>query len=117
MVGLLLLSHVGSGRVLSNLMAEAPKVLALSLTIVKTHHLRQQLALLTYSRLWNNMDVVAVTKCWYQWIHFCSVLVQRSSSTSTESSPTGKKSRGRRTKKSRLELTERELEAIALPPG
>jgi len=27
------------------------------------------------------MDVVAVTKCWYQWIHFCSVLVQRSSST------------------------------------
>jgi len=31
--------------------------------------------------MWNNMDVVAVTKCWYQWIHFCSVLVQRSSST------------------------------------
>ena len=27
------------------------------------------------------MDVVAVTKCWYQWIHFCGVLVQRSSST------------------------------------
>ena len=27
------------------------------------------------------MDVVAVTKCWYQWIHFCSVLVQWSSPT------------------------------------
>jgi len=36
--------------------------------------------------LWNNMDVVAVTKCWYQWIHFCSVLVQRSSSTDSHNS-------------------------------
>jgi len=34
--------------------------------------------------LWNNMVVVAVTKCWYQWIHFCGVLVQRSSSTSLQ---------------------------------
>jgi len=30
------------------------------------------------------MDIVAVTKCWYQWIHFCGVLVQRSSSTQTK---------------------------------
>jgi len=37
--------------------------------------------------VWNNMDVVAVTKCWYQWIHFCGVLVQRSSSTLTKPIP------------------------------
>jgi len=27
--------------------------------------------------VWNNIDIVAVTKCWYQWIHFCGVLVQQ----------------------------------------
>jgi len=42
--------------------------------------------------MWNNIDIVAVTKCWHQWIHFCGVLVQRFCITSNNMGPCVKQS-------------------------